>query len=98
MTKSGKTWLCGAQQELRLNENSKTEGTQIMAQLLGSESTTFTLDNMGRFLCNTLQEAVDSTAEIVGGCKSGFDWIGVRGGTVVLLLAEHLILPDPNAS
>lgn len=29
--------------------------------MLTSEETTFTLDNMGRFLCNTLQEAIDST-------------------------------------
>jgi hypothetical protein len=27
-----------------------------MAQLLTSEPTSFTLDNMGRFLCNTMQE------------------------------------------
>src|SRR5258706_12908321 len=90
MTKSGKTWLCGAQQELRLNENSKTEGTQLMVQLLGSESTTFTLDNMGRFLCNTLQEAVDSTAEIVGGRKRDFDVIVIGGGTVGSVIGQHL--------
>jgi hypothetical protein len=35
-----------------------------MAQLLSSESTSFTFDNMGRFLCNTLQEATDSAAQI----------------------------------
>ena len=38
-----------------------------MAQLLTSEPTSFTLDNMGRFLCNTLQEALDSTAQTVAG-------------------------------
>ena len=34
--------------------------------MITSESTTFTLDNMGRFLCNTLQEAFDSAAQSVG--------------------------------
>ena len=34
---------------------------------LAAESTTFTLDNMGRFVCNTLQEATDSAAQILGG-------------------------------
>ena len=38
-----------------------------MAPLLASESTSFTLDNMGRFLCNTLQEALDSAAQTVAG-------------------------------
>jgi hypothetical protein len=38
-----------------------------MAQLLTSEPTSFTLDNMGRFLCNTLQEARDSAVQTVGG-------------------------------
>jgi hypothetical protein len=38
-----------------------------MAQLLSTESTSFTLDNMGRFLCNTLQEATDSAAQAVAG-------------------------------
>ena len=43
-----------------------------MAPLLPSESTSFTLDNMGRFLCNTLAEALDSAARRlpVGGATS----------------------------
>jgi len=35
--------------------------------MLKSEATTFTLDNQGRFLCNTLQEALDSAALTLGG-------------------------------
>ena len=61
-----------------------------MAPLLGSELTSFTLDNMGRFLCNTLQEAHDSTTEVVGGRKRDFDVIIIGGGTFGSVIAEHL--------
>ncbi|HWH77400.1 MAG TPA: hypothetical protein VNT76_08510, partial [Candidatus Binatus sp.] len=69
-----------------------------MAQLLGSEPTSFTLDNMGRFLCNTLQEAVDSTAETVGGRKRDFDVIIIGGGTFGSVVAEHLFIADATRS
>jgi hypothetical protein len=69
-----------------------------MAPLLGSESTTFTLDNMGRFLCNTLQEALDSAAESVGGRKRDFDTIVVGGGTFGSVVAEHLFITDTTRS
>ena len=36
---------------------------------------------MGRFLCNTLQEALDSAGETVAGHDRGFDTIIVGGGT-----------------
>src|SRR5437763_9138618 len=61
---------------------------------LGSESTTFTLDNMGRFLCNTLQEALDSTGQTVGGRQRQFDTIIIGGGTFGGVVAEHLFLSD----
>jgi choline dehydrogenase-like flavoprotein len=69
-----------------------------MAPLLGSESTTFTLDNMGRFLCNTLQEALDSAAESVGGRKRDFHTIVVGGGTFGCVVAEHLFITDTTRS
>src|SRR5688500_269215 len=69
-----------------------------MAQLLGSEPTSFTLDNMGRFLCNTLQEARDSTAEIVAGRPRPFDVIIVGGGTFGAVVAEHLFVTDVTRS
>ena len=47
---------------------------------LQSQTTSFTLDNMGRFLCNTLQEAIDSTAVNIGGRPRGFDVIVIGGG------------------
>ena len=45
---------------------------------LSSESTSFTLDNMGRFLCNTLQEARDSAGQSVAGRTRNFDVITVK--------------------
>jgi hypothetical protein len=69
-----------------------------MAQLLGSESTSFTLDNMGRFLCNTLQEAFDSAAQTVAGHKRDFDVIIIGGGTFGAVMAEHLFLADVTRS
>lgn len=69
-----------------------------MAPPLGSESTTFTLDNMGRFLCNTLQEAFDSAGQSVGGRPRGFDTIIVGGGTFGCVVAEHLFITDTTRS
>lgn len=69
-----------------------------MASLLGSELTTFTLDNMGRFLCNTLQEALDSAAQTVGGRGREFDTIIVGGGTFGCVVAEHLFVTDATRS
>src|SRR5712675_2347932 len=69
-----------------------------MAAPLGSESTTFTLDNMGRFLCNTLQEALDSAGQTVGGRQRQFDTIIIGGGTFGGVVAEHLFATDTTRS
>lgn len=69
-----------------------------MAQLLTSELTTFTLDNQGRFLCNTLQEALDSTMQTVGGQRRDFDVIVIGGGTFGAVIAEHLFITDATNS
>jgi hypothetical protein len=69
-----------------------------MAQLLTSEPTSFTLDNMGRFLCNTLQEASDSAAQIVAGRRRDFDAIVIGGGTFGAVIAEHLLVTDRTRS
>src|SRR5881398_1032490 len=69
-----------------------------MAAPLGSETTTFTLDNMGRFLCNTLQEALDSAGQTVGGRQRQFDTIIIGGGTFGGVVAEHLFATDTTRS
>ena len=69
-----------------------------MATPLTSEPTSFTLDNMGRFLCNTLQEALDSTARTVGGRERKFDAVVIGGGTFGAVVAEQLFLHDPTRS
>jgi len=69
-----------------------------MVQPLTSEPTSFTLDNMGRFLCNTLREAYDSTGETVAGRKRNFDVIVVGGGTFGSVIAEHIFVTDKTRS
>src|SRR2546425_11697906 len=62
--------------------------------MLTSEETTFTLDNMGRFLCNTLQEALDSTTVQVAGKQRNFDAIVIGGGTFGAVIASSLLFAD----
>src|SRR5262249_45192109 len=69
-----------------------------MAQLLTSEFTSFTLDNMGRFLCNTLQEALNSAAQTVAARRRDFDAIVIGGGTFGAVIAEHLFITDATRS
>jgi len=57
---------------------------------LTTESTTFTRDVFGRYTCNTLQEALDSTA---GGGKP-FDVIIIGGGSFGGVFAHHLFNVD----
>ena len=55
---------------------------------LTPEATSFTLDNMGRFLCNTLTEAGESAAQTVAGRPRKFDVIVGGGGTFGALIAQ----------
>jgi choline dehydrogenase-like flavoprotein len=70
----------------------------VMTAPLTSEMTTFTLDNMGRYLCNTLQEAVDSTGRNVAGRTRGFDVIVVGGGSFGSTVANGLFMRDATRS
>jgi choline dehydrogenase-like flavoprotein len=68
----------------------------VAAPLLQSEYTTFTLDNMGRYLCNTLQEALDSANVVIGNQKRDFDVIVVGGGSFGCAIAEALFTRDKS--
>src|SRR5262249_55543713 len=72
-------------------------GVHVMPPLT-AESTTFSLDNMGRFICNTLQEAIDSAGQVVGGRPRGFDTMVVGGGAFGSVVAEHLFISDTTRS
>src|SRR5215469_2418843 len=62
------------------------------------QETTFTLDNMGRFLCNTLQEAQDSAGVQVAGKQRDFDTIVIGGGTFGAAIAASLLFADSTHS
>jgi len=62
------------------------------------QETAFTLDNMGRFLCNTLQEARDSAGVQVAGKQRDFDTIVIGGGTFGAAIAASLLFADPTHS
>jgi choline dehydrogenase-like flavoprotein len=68
-----------------------------------SESTAFTLDNMGRFLCNTAHEALTSAGVNVGigtppPDARPFDVIVIGGGTFGSVIAQHLYFNDKTFS
>ena len=69
-----------------------------MQQPLTAEYTTFTLDTMGRYLANTLQEALDSSTQSNGVARRDFDVIVVGGGSFGSIVAERLLLNDSRHS
>jgi choline dehydrogenase-like flavoprotein len=60
--------------------------------------TTFTLDNMGRYLCNTLQEALNSTKPLVDGKRREFDAVVIGGGSFGSVVANGLFMRDSTRS
>jgi hypothetical protein len=69
-----------------------------MAQPFPAEYTTFSLDSMGRYLANTLQEAIDSSSQVLGDARRDFDVIVVGGGSFGSIVAERLFLNDATHS
>jgi choline dehydrogenase-like flavoprotein len=74
------------------------ERSHRVAQLLQAEPTSFTLDTMGRDLCNTAQEAIDSAAEAIAGVQRDFDVIIVGGGSFGSEMAARLLSQDQTHS
>jgi choline dehydrogenase-like flavoprotein len=60
------------------------------------QSTDFSLDVMGRYICNGLDEALDSTKTSLFAGARPFDVVVVGGGSFGPLLAQHLIAQDPT--
>ncbi|HET7037374.1 MAG TPA: family 16 glycoside hydrolase [Thermomicrobiaceae bacterium] len=69
-----------------------------MSTPLTAETTTFSLDNMGRYLCNSLQEALDSAQAQIAGRRRDFDVIIVGGGTFGSVMAHRLFAQDRTHS
>ncbi|HET8798509.1 MAG TPA: GMC oxidoreductase, partial [Thermoanaerobaculia bacterium] len=59
-----------------------------------AELTLFTLDTMGRFLCNTWEEVEASLKETAGGRSRAFDVIVIGGGTFGSVITQKLIAND----
>jgi choline dehydrogenase-like flavoprotein len=53
---------------------------------------------MGRYLCNTLDEALDSTVPLVAGSRRDFDVIVIGGGSFGSVVANGLFMRDPTRS
>ncbi len=62
--------------------------------MLNTESTSFTKDVLGRYVCNTFQEALDSTRADLRPDARPFDVIIIGGGTFGAALAEQLFQLD----
>ena len=65
-----------------------------MASPLTTEKTTFTQDVLGRYTCNTLQEALASTDTTTRPDARPFDVIVIGGGSFGGIFAQHLFARD----
>jgi hypothetical protein len=63
------------------------------AMALKTERTTFSLDVLGRYTCNTWQEAMASSDQAMRPDARPFDVIVLGGGTFGAAVAQHLFNP-----
>ena len=68
----------------------RLEGLAKTGELTDVQRTTLSVDVLGRYVCNTLQEAKDSTDTSVRPDARPFDIIVIGGGTFGAAIAEHL--------
>jgi hypothetical protein len=61
---------------------------EIANQPVPVQDTSFSLDNMGRYLCNTLEEALVSTGHTVAGKQRAFDAVVIGGGSFGSVVAN----------
>src|SRR4051812_35390009 len=64
--------------------------------MINTESTTFSKDVLGRYVCNTFTEAQDSTDPTKFAGARPFDVIVIGGGSFGGVLAQHLYQIDPT--
>src|SRR5215210_9221738 len=65
-----------------------------MASPIDPQKTDFSLDVFGRYICNTMEEAVRSTDPNVFPGAKPFDIIVIGGGSFGPILASHLFTAD----
>src|SRR5712664_2324418 len=65
---------------------------------LKTERTTFSLDVLGRYICNTWQEAMGSSDQAIRPDARPFDVIVLGGGTFGAAVAQHLFNQDTSHS
>ena len=66
--------------------------------MLTTESTTFTRDVIGRYVCNTFSEAEDSANSAIRADARPFDVVIIGGGSFGSVIAQHVFFADKTHS